>query len=283
MAAKTILANKTAGTSAPTACTISDILDFVTSTRGSIIYRGAGGWAALAPGTAGFLLQTNGAGADPTWVTAPAGGGGGGSTPTIRSVTALQSSSWTTFNVPLPAGTIAGDVVIVFMENGFNSGAIPAGWVQIASMNNGFTNGYTIGKVVTAGDVAAGTVTVSATGAFNGVTCAVCLTGTTVQSISLVTSFGSSSSTSFASAPINGLAGASSIDMLIGMVATRGTMSVTLSSGLTSLSSVNGTSASAQLFKVNAAAIGKLGVSETATFPAGNNGYVFSMMSFKGP
>jgi hypothetical protein len=76
MAAKTILANKTAGVAAPTACTISDILDFVTSTRGSIIYRGAAGWAALAPGTSGNVLQTNGAGADPTWVTPAAGGGG---------------------------------------------------------------------------------------------------------------------------------------------------------------------------------------------------------------
>lgn len=68
MAAKTILANKTAGSAAPTACTISDILDLVTSTRGSVLYRGAAGWVALAPGTAGFILQTNGAGADPTWV-----------------------------------------------------------------------------------------------------------------------------------------------------------------------------------------------------------------------
>jgi hypothetical protein len=76
-AAKTILANKTSGTASPTACTISDILDFVSATRGTILYRGTSGWAALAPGTAGYLLQTNGAGADPTWVVAPTGGGGG--------------------------------------------------------------------------------------------------------------------------------------------------------------------------------------------------------------
>lgn len=75
MAAKTILANKTVGTTAPTACTLSDILDFASSTRGSILYRGSTGWAALAPGTAGQFLKTNGAGADPSW----AAGGGGGS------------------------------------------------------------------------------------------------------------------------------------------------------------------------------------------------------------
>jgi hypothetical protein len=75
IAAKTILANKTGATSSPTACTISDILDFVTSTRGSILFRGVAGWQALTPGTANQVLQTNGAGADPTWVT-PASGGG---------------------------------------------------------------------------------------------------------------------------------------------------------------------------------------------------------------
>lgn len=70
-----IIANKTAGSATPTACSISDILDFLTSTRGSIIFRGATGWQALAPGTGGNVLQTNGPGADPTWVTPAAGGG----------------------------------------------------------------------------------------------------------------------------------------------------------------------------------------------------------------
>lgn len=75
IAAKTILANKTGSSAAPTACTISDILDFVSSTRGTLLFRGVAGWAALAPDTAGKVLQTNGAGADPTWVAAAGGGG----------------------------------------------------------------------------------------------------------------------------------------------------------------------------------------------------------------
>jgi len=49
--------------------TASNILDFIGSTRGQVVYRGASGWAALSPGTAGQLLQTGGAGADPSWVT----------------------------------------------------------------------------------------------------------------------------------------------------------------------------------------------------------------------
>lgn len=54
---------------------VQAILDEISATRGIIIYRGNLGWAALLPGTAGYVLQTNGAGADPTWV-APAAGGG---------------------------------------------------------------------------------------------------------------------------------------------------------------------------------------------------------------
>jgi hypothetical protein len=41
-----------------------------------VLYRGATGWAALAPGTSGQVLQTNGAAADPTWATVSGGGGG---------------------------------------------------------------------------------------------------------------------------------------------------------------------------------------------------------------
>jgi hypothetical protein len=37
------------------------------SARGDILYRGASGWAVLAPGTSGYALVTNGAGADPAW------------------------------------------------------------------------------------------------------------------------------------------------------------------------------------------------------------------------
>lgn len=43
-----------------TASTISNILDNVTTTPGSVIYRGAVTWAGLGPGTPGQVLQTNG-------------------------------------------------------------------------------------------------------------------------------------------------------------------------------------------------------------------------------
>lgn len=64
-------------TGAPAAAaelTASEVLDWVGATHGNILYRDSGGWAVLAPGTAGDVLTTQGAAADPTWET-PAGSG----------------------------------------------------------------------------------------------------------------------------------------------------------------------------------------------------------------
>lgn len=47
---------------------ITNVLDLAGSTRGQILYRGASTWSALSPGTAGYLLQTGGVGADPSWI-----------------------------------------------------------------------------------------------------------------------------------------------------------------------------------------------------------------------
>ena len=53
-------------------------LDTIGSTRGSILYRGASGWAILTPGTSGHVLKSGGAGADPSYQAESGGGGGGG-------------------------------------------------------------------------------------------------------------------------------------------------------------------------------------------------------------
>lgn len=49
---------------------VSAVLDVIGSTRGSVLYRGAGGWRILPPGTAGFALTSGGTGADPIWAAA---------------------------------------------------------------------------------------------------------------------------------------------------------------------------------------------------------------------
>lgn len=75
--AEQLLAGRsTAGPGVGEELTISEVLDWLSSTQGAVLYRGASGWAALAPGTAGHVLTTGGAGANPSWQAA--GGGGGG-------------------------------------------------------------------------------------------------------------------------------------------------------------------------------------------------------------
>jgi hypothetical protein len=65
-----ILGRKTAGAGDPEECTLSEVLDFIGSAaQGDILYRGASGWARLGAGTAGNVLCTNGAGANPAWQT----------------------------------------------------------------------------------------------------------------------------------------------------------------------------------------------------------------------
>jgi hypothetical protein len=64
-----VVGRKTAGNGAAEELTLSDVLDLVGSAaQGDILYRGASGWTRLPAGTAGQLLQTGGAGANPSWL-----------------------------------------------------------------------------------------------------------------------------------------------------------------------------------------------------------------------
>ncbi len=73
IASHTVMAN-TGGSSAPAAAdSLTSIIDaMIGSTQGDILYRGASNWSVLGPGTAGQLLQTGGASANPSWATVAA-------------------------------------------------------------------------------------------------------------------------------------------------------------------------------------------------------------------
>ena len=77
-------------------------LDLIGSAQGDVLFRGASEWQALAPGTAGYVLSTQGAGADPVWVTNTAG--------SVTSVgLALPSSVFTISGSPVTSsGTLTG-------------------------------------------------------------------------------------------------------------------------------------------------------------------------------
>ncbi len=69
VATDTVLGRTASGTGAVSALGATDVLDMIGSTRGQVLYRGASAWSALGVGTAGQVLQSGGAGADPSWAT----------------------------------------------------------------------------------------------------------------------------------------------------------------------------------------------------------------------
>jgi len=69
------------------ASTVSSALDTeFSATQGSVLYRNATQWVALAPGTAGQFLTTQGTGANPNWSS------GGAGTGTVTSVTCFGTA-----------------------------------------------------------------------------------------------------------------------------------------------------------------------------------------------
>jgi hypothetical protein len=72
-ATQRVLGRNTAGAGDPEEVTAAQLLDWLGSTRGSVLYRGASGWTVLTPGTAGYVLTSQGAGADPVYAEAAGG------------------------------------------------------------------------------------------------------------------------------------------------------------------------------------------------------------------
>ncbi len=169
-----VLANISGGTAAPTPSTMSAILDAVfSSTRGSVLYRGAAGWAALGPGTAGNVLTTGGAGANPAWAAAA---GGGLTVSDTAPAGAADSSLWfdsaggqtylryndgtstqwvPVTNQPGPPGTNA------------NISGLTAGQIGIAGSGTSLTSSIpTTTFVATAGGTMTGALTIAPSGGY---------------------------------------------------------------------------------------------------------------------
>lgn len=106
-AAGTVLANVTGGSAAPTAATPTSILDLIGSTRGSHLYRGSGGWAALTPGTAGYPLLSAGAGADPAYGQLSLTAAVTGTLPVGNGGTGITNTPYVMLNFPLDGGGLA--------------------------------------------------------------------------------------------------------------------------------------------------------------------------------
>lgn len=124
-ATQRVLGRNTAGAGVTEEVTISQILDWISSTQGAILYRGASAWAALGPGTSGQLLSTNGAAANPSWITASGTG-------TVTSV--AVSASGTGISVSGSPITTAGTITL-------SISALQTLWVPAAAMRPSQTGG----------------------------------------------------------------------------------------------------------------------------------------------
>lgn len=87
------------------------------------------------------------------------------------------ASVGTSYVVPLPAGSAAGDTAIIFAGGGFAANT-PAGWSVIDNQTGSNTNGAVFRKELDAADITATSITVTTTGSFSAAVAIVVFQGT---------------------------------------------------------------------------------------------------------
>jgi hypothetical protein len=94
MANGTIKARITSGSGDPEDATLTQVLDLTGgAAQGDVLYRGASAWDNLAAGTSGQFLQTQGAGANPTWAN-----------PAVVAIAQGTLTNATDLSIALPSG-----------------------------------------------------------------------------------------------------------------------------------------------------------------------------------
>lgn len=161
--------------------TVSTGLDTIGNVTGDLLVRGNSTWDVLAPGNSTTVLTSNGAGLKPSWQASSGGGGGGGVPPTIRG-SGIQSSNSATFTVTWPAGSVAGDLAVIFAGDGwsFNN---PTGWVVLSNLAGANANGAMWAKVLTSADITAGNVVITPVNTYFGCVAIVTFVGATAAVI----------------------------------------------------------------------------------------------------
>ena len=147
----------TSGTPAPV--TLTSLIDSsIGNAQGDIMFRGPSSWLALAPGTPGFALTTQGAGINPTWSPVGSGGGGTGTVTDIATTggitggpitssgtLSLASIATNTFlsNISASTTTPIANTISAFLDHALGSGVgelltrQSVGWVALAAGTSG--------------------------------------------------------------------------------------------------------------------------------------------------
>lgn len=113
---------------------------------------------------------------DTITITATGTNAGGVQTPTIRAVGAPQYFNANSVSVTWPAGTQAGDTVVIFTHHGWVANT-PSGWLLLNNLSGTNVNGATFMKVMSDADITAGSVLIDYTGVFTGVSQAISIVG----------------------------------------------------------------------------------------------------------
>lgn len=130
---------------------VQALLDLIGNTQGDVLYRGASSWAALAPGTSGQFLKTQGAGANPVWDT-PSGGGGSGYDPgTVPSVVQIAHSTSAVNGVVMGSAPTSGNLLVALCFNSA-SNVIGSGWTKYFENTTGTDWGTVAYKVAGASE-----------------------------------------------------------------------------------------------------------------------------------
>lgn len=138
----TILSNVSGGSAAPSANTMTSLLDIIGGTQGNILYRGASVWTALAPGSNGTVLTSGGAAANPSWTSV-------GGTGTVTSVTftgdgtvlsSTPSGAVTTSGTLTAALANAANATVLGNVSGGSAAPVYLTKTQLTTLINAFTS-----------------------------------------------------------------------------------------------------------------------------------------------
>lgn len=127
-------------------------LDAISATQGSILYRNASEWVALAPGTSGHFLKTNGAAANPEWAAASGGGGGGISFSCYTSgfeTSVSTNANATAGNLFTPTVDVSITAILALIDG--QSSATMVG--RVYEVNNSTTVGTIVTEVATSASI----------------------------------------------------------------------------------------------------------------------------------
>lgn len=199
-----VLGNNSGGTAVPSALTATQVLDFIGSTQGQILYRNGSVWTPLAVGTAGQVLTTQGAAANPSWTTVTGTGTvtsvatnngitGGPITTTgtvgLATIATGNVLAYTSGGTGVPVATTPSailDVIGSTTGNVLYRAAGGTGWQVLAPGTNGqvLTMGASTPAWGNAGTVSNVTIVAGYGISLSG-TCTISTTGTCTPSVSL--------------------------------------------------------------------------------------------------